>query len=252
MGEVGGVRRNAGEVTAVPISGPGGELLAAMMFLATLAYPESWDARNRAIEAMRSWMVRTSRASGRRVPKGQKLMPRKNQDATLRRLRARINKRLIAASVASRIITGERYRGREVSAAPEDLQRTRVRLMNAGHSFESAVAHTLTKHETSPGPALSLKDFARRAPEGVANFLHNSWAPEVLHLAMALRQISMAWKRREDPRPFGLAALLARPDWSRAALEKAEKWAWMLDLARAERPAFRNVRADRFIRLIAE
>jgi hypothetical protein len=87
------------EVTYVDTSNP---LWAAMVFLATLAYPENYDRRDRAILAMRALMYRAARRFDRALGSHSSAvlaqMPPQSQNGTLRRLTARLNKRLQAGS----------------------------------------------------------------------------------------------------------------------------------------------------------
>lgn len=245
---MGAARRQAHEVTAVPVSAPGGELIAALMLLATLAYPESWPKRDRAIIALRDFLTRAARRAGH--PAGSLVLEAQQMQGTLRRLDRRLWQRLQAADVAARLLIGIRHPGKERPIAPEVQQRTRWHLQQHGASPAQARRLTATVAPV-PGDAVTLSDYGRGYPSGPARFKRDVWAPEVMHLAVALHTVRLAWT---DPhgRPFSLATLLYNPQWAPPALEHAERLTVLLAHAARIRPALAGLRAERFIRLIPE
>lgn len=233
------------EFTALPIDEPGGELFAAMAFLAALAYPESTTYRDRAIEAMKAMMLRAARAHGSDFGKPSMLM--QQQHGTLRRLDGRIEKRLDAAQAAAFFMLGAHARGsRELKLDAANVKRTRDWLMRHGHTMASADKHA-AKYRSIPGPLLSVNRWALRTGRG--DWERDTWRPSrpVLHLALALRVVQMQWT---DPRPFGLWPLLANPQWIRAALASAENHVVHLEYAARRRPALAGIAGAKRVRLL--
>jgi hypothetical protein len=235
------------EVTLVDTSNP---LWAAMVFLAVLAYPESFIRRDRAILAMKALMYRAARSFDRPIGCDSSdtfaSMPVQQQRGTLRRLDGRLKKRLKAGIVASLLLIGLRKPGRVVRIAPLDQQRTRQALIANGASYTQAARLTM-KRRTFPGKPYSLNDFARHYAGGAARFKTDVWRPEIVHLTLAFHSLAVTWP---DSRGFGVARLLANPDWSVQALKSADLHAEMLPRTANLPKALSRLRGARLIRLI--
>jgi hypothetical protein len=237
------------EVTYVDTSNP---LWAAMVFLATLAYPENYGRRDRAILAMKALMYRASRRFGMPLASDSSAvlaqMPPQQQNGTLRRLTARLNKRRYAGSVAAELLTGVRRPGRTERISPVDQQRTQFSLMKRGKSYPEARRMVMSRR-VLPGQPWSLNDFAKRFPSGPARFKSDAWRPEVLHLILAFNTVAITWR---DPHGFNIARLLANPEWVLRALEHAESNATLLPRTINLPKSLARVRTTRFIRLIPQ
>jgi len=199
------------ETTTVDIDVPGGELKAAMMYLALIAYPESHNKRNRSYKAMFALLNRMARHAKKPMsPSAAELFDEittKAQGDTLGRghkgTLPRIFLRLRAANAAELLFASSMLRltrsGASISIAIENVQHDFVgRALWHGH--------------------VSLNDIAKR--EG-SNFKHYVWAVSkpVMHMAFTLRRLRL----RDDGRPLYIQ-LLANPAWIREALPLAESW----------------------------
>jgi hypothetical protein len=237
------------EVTYVDTSNP---LWAAMVFLATLAYPENYDRRDRAILAMKALMYRAARRFDKPLGSHSSAvlaqMPPQAQNGTLRRLTARLNKRLLAGSVAARLLVEVRRPGRVEKVSPRLQQQTLFALMKRGKSYTEARRMVMTQR-VLPGPPLSLNDFAKRFPSGPARFKSDAWRPEILHLTHAFHTVAITWR---DPHGFNVARLLANPEWVLHALEHAESNATHLPRTINLPKSLARVRTIRFIRLVPQ
>jgi hypothetical protein len=237
----------ARELTQVDISSP---LWAAMVFLAVLAYPESTDRRDRAILAMKAWVYRAARSFNKPVGSDSAsvfaAMPVQQQNGTLRRLSMRLDKRLIAGSVASQLVLHMHKPGRIERIAPSQQQRTRQMLMTQGIPYAKAVRLTM-QTRTWPGKLFSLNDYAKRYPGGSARFKNQVWRPEILHLALAFHSTALGWR---DPLGFNIFRLLANPQWILNALNVAELNAEMLKRLSNLPAALYGFRSTPLIRLL--
>ena len=213
------------EVTHVDTSNP---LWAAMVFLATVAYPEDWSKRDRAMLAMKAVMYRAARRFGKPIGTDAKAvfsqMPVQQQSGTLRRLSARLQKRLVAGRVASSLLSGVRRLARIEYVPPAIQQRTRMAMISRGVPYKRALTMTMTKQHIAGAP-WTLNDHAKAYPGGPARFKSDVWRPEILHLIKAFHTVALEWR---DPRGFNVLRLLANPGWSRRALESAERLASLL------------------------
>lgn len=236
----------------LPLSEPGGELLGAMAFLAALAYPESIPARDRAIEAMKALCAKLAIRHGRDCK--QPSMRNQQIEGTLRRLSARIEKRLEAADAAAWISIGARQPGPREKANPADMQRARFFVLKAGGRIAASAEEIrrtgrgvlIATLRAKPGALLSVNEFARQSQRG--DWERDTWRESrpVLHLALALRGIGMKWT---DPRGFGLLPLLASPQWIRDALPSGEEWLATLERSGKKHPALAS--AGRRVHLMA-
>jgi hypothetical protein len=204
------------ETAEVDFDEGGGELTAAVWYLAALAYPEprstSGNRRDRTVRAMLAWLNRGAEYLGKptasfarqlfdEFPSWQVLGNAlgRGQKGAL----ARIRLRLRAAKAAEQLF----------ATSMLDLSRTEwtisIRVENLQHDFVGRVLWD--------GP-LTLNDIAKR--EG-SNFKHFVWAVSkpVVHLAFALLRMRI----NDDGRPFWMQ-LLAKPEWTRDALPLAELW----------------------------
>lgn len=174
------------ELTSLEVGTPAQQFDAATGFLAALAYPESHSKRNRACLAMRAMMFRWARDVGRltrTVAVAEAFaLPPRNMGGSMRRLEDRIKRRLEAAEVFARLL--------------------------------------LQFRPASDAEPYSLRAFQAR--RRIGPHYRGTWCLEVMHLAMALRALSMRWT---DPRGFGVRTLLANPGWIVAALDSAESFA---------------------------
>ncbi len=245
------------EITALPLDEPGGELFAAMAYLAAVAYPESTTKRDRAIEAMKAMMLRAARRHGLKY--GKPPMLAQQQHGTLRRLASRLQKRLAAAEAAAWFVFGTRTPGRAVKLGPAEIQRARFFVMRAGGRIAASADEIrrtgggilVATHRTELGPLLSVNHWSRREQMvGVGDFERDTWRSSraVLHLAFALRGIRRNWT---DPRGFGLFTLLANPQWVREALPSSERWLVLLEHAAQRHPALETFRHLSRVRLVA-
>lgn len=222
------------EFTALALDEPGGELFAAMAFLAALAYPESTAKRDRAIEAMKSLMLRAARTYGRDY--GTPPMLAQQQHGTLRRLAVRVGKRLDAAEAAAMFSLGLRQAGRKVKISPADQQRARSFVRRAGGRVAASPDDArknggvvVATQRRERGAVASVNYWAKRHSMR-GDWERDTWRPSrpVLHLALGLRRVRMDWT---DPRGFGLFPLLANPQWVRVALGSAERHVVLLEHA---------------------
>ena len=235
------------EVTHVDTANP---LWAAMVFLGVLAYPEDYGRRDRAILAMRALTYRGARRFGAPIASDSAAvfarMPPQQQDGTLRRLSARLQKRLLAGSVAAQLLVEVRKPGRIEKVPPHLQQQTLFALMKRGKPYSQAVSMVM-KQRTLPGSPWSLNDFARRFPGGPARFKSGAWRPEILHLILAFHTMAITWK---DPHGFNIIRLLANPEWARDALRHAEVNATFLPRTSNLPTSLRSLRTARLIRLV--
>ncbi len=210
---------NKPEITHIPTDNP---LWCAIVFLAVLAYPESFEKRDRAILAMKALMIRAARSFGK--PTGASSakvlasMPVQQQEGTLRLLSRRLHKRQLAGVVASNLIMDLHRPGATVAVPPEVQQQTRFRLIARGLSPRRAAELTMTQRHL-PGRPYTLNDYARKYRGGAAKFKSDVWRPEILHFVLAFHSVRLEWR---DPRGFNLHRLLANPEWSIGALRSAE------------------------------
>jgi hypothetical protein len=193
--------RNAGiadEVTDIDVDAVG-ELFAAMVFLAALAYPQSHPARNRFITAMKSACQRAARAAGRST--AAPVLLAKNQNATLRLGVKRIHYRVLAARAAScelptiffqRLLRGVEFVGPD--AAKASLQ------LRAKNSRTRRIESITNDHSRA--------------------FRHWRATAPVLHLGLSLNSV---------PAAYGAGfQLLFNTGWIAAALRRAEVLAQVL------------------------
>jgi hypothetical protein len=199
------------ETTELDLDAPGGELRAAMAYLAALAYPESHRKRNNSVKALLALMNRAARDLGKPLsPSASDLfaeVPRQMQ--------------------ARRLGTGRKGM----------LPRIRRRLQAAQAAAEAFGGR-------------SLREIAAAHAGDAAYFLHTVWSESkpVLHLALAMRGTLMRWE--DDGRPAYLQ-LLARPAWVREAMRSAESWRSMLSVGERAKPEFlHHIDADAFVRLV--
>jgi hypothetical protein len=232
------------EITEVDIRNP---LVAAMVFLAAVAYPESHSERDRAIDAMRALLVRACLA--RALPTGDygdllARMPNQQQDGTLRRLSTRLHWRITMANCAGRLLSRTRKIVGYTRATPSEQKRRRDALLRAGTSLQQATRRAAILWPAA-GQPYSLNDFAKQWPAGQARFKSTVWAPEVLHLAMALRSEIV-----RGAASIGVVGLLRNPHWAPRAIERAESF-W-LNMRRASNlpPALVGFKRARLVRIV--
>lgn len=173
-------------------------------------------------------------------------IPVQQQHGTIRRLGARLDKRLLAGSVASQLLVGMRKPGKVERISPVNQQQTRLALIARGASYTNAVRMTMTKR-TNAGIAWSLNDFAKLFPSGPARFKSQVWRPEILHLTLAFHTVAISWR---DPRGFNVMRLLANPEWSLRALASAESLAAFLPRTSNLPKSLGRLRTTQFIRLV--
>jgi hypothetical protein len=165
-----------------------GELPAAMLFLALIAYPESSreeeKLRARALLAMQAWCERQARAAGYAINgTAIKALRVEHQTNTLRRLSTRLQKRLEAGRTGAMLLLKVRRPGKL-------------------------------------GAPYNVSDFAE-ASGNRSKFLSVLWQPEVLPMCLVFHAVRLRWR---DPRGFGVRRLLANPAWAIPALEAVEHW----------------------------
>jgi hypothetical protein len=206
------------EILKLRLGEPGGELLAAMTFLAILAYPESTSKRTRAIEAMRSRYART-------VRRGSPSMTAQQQDGTLRRLALRVVKRIDAAEAARAFVHGGRQPMRRVPVRhePARLPRARFRQKKTGMR-----GRLVTGSYLEPGALWTVNAWARQSLRG--DWERDTWRTSrpVLHMALALLD---EFESRRGA--CGVTDMLLNPGWVRGVLSDAESWLLGLKLAAA-------------------
>jgi len=223
-------------------------LLAAMLYLSVLAYPEDESSRQRARLAMFALMIRAARKRGLPDPPDAaevlRMMPVQQMEGTLRRLTDRLNKRLLGARALAYLIGDLRHPGPGVRVPPDVQKKTRDRFLRAGLSMRRADELT-TKVLITPGRRWTLNDFAREYGSG--KFKCDAWNPAILHLASAFREVALRWA---DPRGLSVLTLLARPDWVIRAVQSAEVFAHCMPRTINHPPALRNLRPENLIRLV--
>lgn len=230
-------------------------VLAAMMFLAALAYPESHAARNRAVSAMLARVKRDARAvdhpAGRSEDARQLFaqVKRQQQRNTLRQTGKRLQRRFLQAEIASQLLMGMRRVISHKKIPPEVQKFTRDKLMRE-HDFGMDQALRMTA-QTWPvmGSPVSLNTYAR-PNGGLTAFRRDVWRPEVVHLALAFRVATMKWEREHGRALVNFLELVIEPDWITGALKSAEAKLDILRTARGLHPAFARVRSIRAIRLV--
>jgi hypothetical protein len=201
-----------------------GELHAAMVFLSVLAYPKVTDQtrRERAILAMQTWCARQHRALGGAADVSTviRALRVEHQDATLRLLGHRLEKRLEAGRVTAMLLLGVSRPGRRVAIPPEQQKATRETLIRAGMQMDDAAKRTAT-HRQEVGAPLSITAFAQ-AFGNRARFLSETWRPDLLPMCLAFHFARVRWKH---PHGFNVHRLLANPAWAIRALETANYYA---------------------------
>ncbi len=221
-----------------------------MVFLATLAYPENWDRRDRAMLAMKALMYRAAQRFGKPIGADASAvffkMPVQQQNGTIRRLSERLRKRQVAGETLSVLLMNTRRPGRIERISPQDQQRTTFRLVARGMSYERAHKSTM-RRQIHPGKAYSLNDYAKRWPSGAGTFKSTVWRPEIAPLTMAFRATRMNWR---DTHAFNVPRLLANPEWVIRALELAEFYASVLPRTTNLSASLARLRKTKFIRLV--
>jgi hypothetical protein len=190
------------ETTAIDVDAPGGDLLAAVAYLAVLAYPESYKKRDRCVAAMLALMNRGARHLGlptaptaselfKQVPpkRQAEILGRGSKGGALRRIFRRMQAARAASEMLSRSVAGRR--------------------------------------------AVSLNEVAAAYDGNASYFMHTIWAESkpVLHLALGLRSALMRLSWVDDGRPPYIQ-LLAKPEWVREAMRSAESWRRQLTAVR--------------------
>jgi hypothetical protein len=173
------------EATSVSLSAPGGEVFAAMMYLAALAYPESHAKRDRFVLAMKAHCLRHARRQRRITREHAAVIV---TGITPQQQRGRLGQGF--GRVAHRIRMAD-------AALPSFLE------LLSSRSFRITVNSTLTDRlgQVSGDRRETFRTWKATRP--------------VLHLALALRTIL------QEPRELGVE-LLYEPTWVPRALKFAE------------------------------
>jgi len=182
------------EVTLVNVD-MDGELWAVMVYLAALAYPESYESRDHFILAMKAHCVRYAQRQSRMT-------------------RA-------AGSFVTRAITAQQHRGSMRLGIGRIMRRLEMAEVIIPNLLESLSSPAL-QIRTSGSITQRIDDLQRDRSTAMSQW---SESKRVLHLAIALRSIVLA--RMKEPN-WHVISLLHRPEWVRSALVNAEMNAQIL------------------------
>jgi hypothetical protein len=183
----------------------GVSLLTAIEFLSILAYPESAARRARVEEALRAYYLRCCKDAGTLEQLG-KVPPVRQMEGQFRRLKERLRKRLVAAN----------------DCVLFDLEITDKDGLVSLNSVTS-------QHQAD-----------RR---GMERYKNDWWRPEVMHLAIVLRGISLGWK---SSLPFCPEILiLTWSEWIDGAIHNARNIA--IELSLHNNPALAGFRKTTFL-----
>lgn len=209
---------------------------AAVDFLSHLAYPDNAELRLMSVNAMRAYYLRHCKAVGAIAQLGA-VMPVQQVENQLRRLKARLEKRLMAADDCVRLDTGLEY---------TDC---------SGRSSIGTLNRVAAERQINEAGNDSI---------GATRYKSDWWRPEVMHMAIALRQVQLRWfeprnlclvprefpVREFDPGwvthwPFTVETLLILwPDWIDQALSMSAVMTRYL--SQTQNPALRGFKNTTF------
>lgn len=241
------------EITPIDSRNP---VMAAMMFLAALAYPESHPKRTRAVKAMLVRLYRDARKAGHPIGRSDAAnqliaaIKVQQQTNTLRQTGNRLDKRVLQAEVALRLLASVRRPGPPVRIHPDVRKQTRDWLMRAGFSMDSADKHAARVSKDGGAP-YSLNEYGN-AHGGKSAFKRDVWRMDVLHLALVYRSARKQWERQHQLVMTDFMQLVASPEWVIPALQTAEKKLSGMRRAINLPPALERMRNARAIRLIPD
>ena len=230
-------------------------LAAAIVYLATLAYPDR-SKRARAILSMRVWCARQWRDSGQicdatlatATSNTIKAMTARDMRGALAKLNRKLFQRVKVAKAATRLEFFQQ--GYKRIPVPANQQYETRRKLIFKHNLSSAEAQQLTATSRLLSKPFTLNTIAKESGMSPGKFKDTVWKETlpVLHLAWGLHSQILEM----DLRSYDVLILLVTHGrWTLPAIEGAEIDAQNLPYLKELHPALRRLRQMRRVRIVA-